>query len=208
MGGEGLSLWDESDGFFYDVLHLPDGSYNLLKIRSFVGLIPLFAVETSEPECLESLPHFRRRLEWFLKYRPQLIKNIASLTETGAYGQYQLAVIDRDKLERILVRVFNAEEFLSDYGLRALSKYHRDHPYEFLLGGELIKVKYEPAESSSDLFGGNSNWRGPIWFPLNYLLVDALIRFYNHYGDTFRVEIPYGSGNWNTLDEAANELCN
>jgi hypothetical protein len=206
MGGHGLSLWNEEDGFYYDVLHKDDGSYIPLKVRSFVGLIPLFAVETLEKDVLDKLPRFKRRMEWFLNYRPDLIHNVASLTEMGAHGHYQLAVIGRDKLERILERVFDTDEFLSDYGARALSRYHAGHPYEFDMDGEAHTVHYEPAESSSALFGGNSNWRGPIWFPLNYLLVESLRKFDHHYGETLKIEVPRGSGRRLRLGEAADEL--
>jgi len=206
VGDDGLSLWDDEDGFYYDVLHLPDGSTAPLKVRSFVGLIPLFAVETIEAELLEKLPRFKRRMDWFIRYRPKLVKNIASLTEIGENGRYQLAIVGRDKLKRILERVFDPEEFLSHYGVRSLSRYHLARPYTFYVEGQAHQVSYEPAESSSGLFGGNSNWRGPIWFPVNYLLIDALYRFYDHCGDSFQVEAPHGSGNWLTLDQAAREL--
>ncbi len=172
LGHQGMSLWNEEDGFFYDGIHTPDGQYLPVKVRSLVGLTPLFAVETLEPEVLEQLPKFKQRLEWFLQYRPWLVKNVASLTEMGAHGHYQLAVLGREKLERVLQRVFDPEEFLSDYGLRSLSRYYARHPYEFYIDGQVHRVKYEPAESSSALFGGNSNWRGPVWFPVNYLLIE------------------------------------
>jgi len=207
MGGLDLSLWDAEDGFFYDVLHTPEGEFIPLKVRSFVGLIPLFAVQTLEPELLETLPQFHKRLKWFLKYRPRLVNNVAPLTEMGAHGHYHLALVGREKLERILKRMFDPDEFLSEYGLRALSRHHAQHPYEFHAGGMVHSVSYEPAESSSGLFGGNSNWRGPIWFPVNYLVVEALRGFDHHYGDTLKVEVPAGSGHRITLDEAADEIC-
>jgi hypothetical protein len=206
MGSHGLSLWDEADGFFYDVLHTPDERFIPLKVRSFVGLIPLFAVSSLEPDLLEELPRFKRRMEWFLKYRPHLTKSIASLMETGAHGHYQFAILGRERLTRILRYVFDAEEFLSDYGLRAVSKVHAEHPYEFRVNGEVYTVRYEPAESSGGLFGGNSNWRGPIWFPVNYLVIQALRAYHHHYGDTFQLEVPFGSGQRMTLDQAADEL--
>jgi len=206
MGRRGASLWNDEDGFFYDGLHTPDGQYIPLKVRSFVGLIPLFSVEALEPELLERLPKFKRRLEWFLEYRPWLVKNVASLTEKGAHGHHQLSVVGREKLERILQRVCDPNEFLSDYGLRALSRAHGDQPYEFGVGEQVHRVGYEPAESTSGLFGGNSNWRGPIWFPVNYLMIDSLRKFGHHYGDDFKIEMPRGSGNLLTLDETADEL--
>ena len=207
MGDADVSLWDEEDGFFYNVLHTPDGRFTPVKVRSFVGLLPLLAVETLEPELLERLPRFRSRLEWFLKYRPGLIANVASLTEAGAHDHYQLSILSRDKLTRILGRVFDSGEFLSDYGLRALSRHHAEHPYELRVNGQTYRVDYQPAESNSGLFGGNSNWRGPIWFPLNTLMVEALRKHGHHYGDSLKVELPTGSGSQVTLDEAADALC-
>ncbi len=206
MGGHGLSLWDDEDGFFYDVLHTEEDHFIPLKIRSFVGLIPLFAVEILDRELLDSLPHFKRRMEWFFRYRPSLIENVASLTEMGAGGQFHLAIVGREKLKRILERVFSSDEFLSDYGLRALSRFHAEHPFEFQVGEMVHSVHYEPAESSSALFGGNSNWRGPIWFPVNYLLVESLRKYAKHYGESFKVEVPLGSRRMLTLGQAADEL--
>ncbi len=207
MGDAGVSLWDAADGFFYNVLHLPDGRFVPVKVRSFVGLLPLFAVETLDAELLARLPHFRRRLEWFLTYRPGLTANIAPLTEQGAAGHTQLSILSRDKLARILARVFDPAEFLSDYGLRALSRHYAAHPYELRLNDQTYRLDYQPAESNSGLFGGNSNWRGPIWFPLNYLMIEALRKHGHHYGDALMVELPAGSGQQVTLDAAADELC-
>jgi hypothetical protein len=203
---QGKSLWNEEEGFFYDGLHTPEGEYLPLKVRSFVGLIPLFAVTALEPEVLERLPKFKIRLEWFIKYRPWLVRNVASLTEMGAHGHYQLAVVGRDKLKRILQRACDPAEFLSDYGLRSVSRYHLARPYEFDVNGQVHRVDYDPAESSTDLFGGNSNWRGPIWFPVNYLLIDSLRKFGHHYGEELKVEMPRGSGEMLTLDQAADGL--
>ncbi len=207
MGDSGVSLWNEEDGFFYNVLHLPDGRLNQVKIRSFVGLLPLMAVETLEPEHLALLPRFRRRFEWFLKYRPGLLTRIASPTERGVHGHYQLSVLNREKLALVLRRVFDPNEFLSEYGVRSLSRYHEEHPYTLDVNSDLYRVNYEPAESQSGMFGGNSNWRGPIWFPLNYLLVEALRMHAHHYGDTLKVEVPLGSGEYLNLEAAANDLC-
>jgi hypothetical protein len=206
MGGHGVSLWDEKDGFFYDVLHTPDGTFTPLRVRSFVGLIPLLAVQALEPKQLEELPRFRRRVEWFLNYRRHLVANVAPLNELGLDGRYLLAVVGRAKLARILDRVFDPAEFLSEYGLRALSRYHDEQPFSCLVNEQSYTVRYEPAESSTGLFGGNSNWRGPIWFPINYLMIEALRKYHHHYGDSFTVEVPRGSGNRLTLDEAAREL--
>ena len=206
LGSQGASLWNDEDGFFYDGLHTPDGQYIPLKVRSFVGLIPLFAVETLEPDLLAQLPKFKQRLEWFLQYRPWLVRNVASLTEMGAHGHYHMAVVGQDKLQRILQRVCDPDEFLSAYGLRALSRYHAAQPYEFDVDGQVHRVNYEPAESSSSLFGGNSNWRGPIWFPVNYLLIDSLRKFSHHYGEALKIEMPRGSGKLLTLEQVADEL--
>jgi hypothetical protein len=206
MGGAGYGLWDEEDGFFYDLLHLPGDHFVPLKVRSFVGLIPLFAVETLEADRLEKLPRFRQRMEWFVKYRPHLVEHIASLTNPGVADRRLLTITDQGKLERILQRMLDSEEFLSDYGLRALSRYHHDHPYVFYTDGQTHTVRYEPAESSTGLFGGNSNWRGPIWFPVNYLMIESLQKYHHYYGDTLKVELPTGSGRGATLHEVAAEI--
>jgi hypothetical protein len=206
IGGQGVSLWNEQDGFFYDVLHNADGNHTPMKTRSFVGLIPLFAVETIRKEQLDALPRFRRRMEWFMRYRPKLTQNVASFNEQSATGHLQLSVVNREQLERILDRLFDKKEFLSDYGLRSLSKFHLKKPFTCSVNGSQQTVGYEPGESPSGLFGGNSNWRGPIWFPINYLMIQSLRKFYFHYYSALSVELPYGSENWVTLDEAANEL--
>jgi hypothetical protein len=206
MGGHDVSLWDDLDGFFYDVLHSPDGTFVPLRVRSFVGLIPLLAVQALEPEQLESLPRFRQRLAWFLKYRPQLVANVAPLNEMGIHGHYQLSIVGRDRLARILERMFDPAEVLSDYGLRSLSRDHAERPFSCYVGDRAYTVRYEPAESRTGLFGGNSNWRGPIWFPINYLMIEALRKYYHHYGDSFTVEVPRGSVNRLTLDDAARDL--
>jgi hypothetical protein len=206
MGARDVSLWDEQDGFFYDVLHTSDGTFTPVRVRSFVGLIPLLAVQAIEPEQLKRLPRFRRRLEWFLKYRPQVVANVRPLGEAGAHGHYQLAVVGKDKLSRILGRLFDPAEFLSDYGLRSLSRYHADRHFRCTVGGQTYTVAYQPAESTTGLFGGNSNWRGPIWFPINYLMIEALHKYHHHYGESLKVEVPRGSGTWLTLGEAADEL--
>jgi len=210
----GTQLWDEDDGFFYDVLHLPDDSRVRLKVRSIVGLIPLFAVTTLEPELLDRLPNFKQRLEWFISNRPTLKRNVACMESQGIGARRMLALcyatIDRlesqDRLRQILVKLLDENEFLSDYGIRALSKYHDEHPYTFYVDGDAHTVSYEPAESTSPLFGGNSNWRGPIWFPINYLLIESLQKFYHYLGDDFKVECPTGSGNWLNLWQVADEI--
>ncbi len=199
-------LWHEDDGFYYDSLHTPDGQHLPLQIRSFVGLIPLFAVETLEPDSLTRLPRFRRRLNWFLKYRPRLAENVASLSEPGLGGRRLLSVVSRERLTRVLARTLDPAQFLSPYGLRSLSKEHENSPYTFAVDGAVHTVAYEPAESRSGLFGGNSNWRGPIWFPVNYLMIESLEKFGHYYGDALRIECPIGSGQEMTLQEVAEDL--
>ncbi len=214
IGEERTQLWDEEDGFFYDVLHFPDGQRTRLKIRSMVGLIPLFAVMTVESELLEKLPGFKERLEWFAANRPELQHNIACMDTGGEQARRMLAlcyatrdrVVPDDRFRRVLAKLLDETEFLSDYGIRALSRYHEEHPYTFYVGGDEHRVDYEPAESSSGLFGGNSNWRGPVWLPVNYLLIESLQKFHHYLGDDFKVECPTGSGQWLTLWEVAAEL--
>ena len=206
IGDMEASLWDEQDGFYYDVLHLPDDRQIELKVRSMVGLIPLFAVETLAPETLRQLPKFKQRLEWFIHNRPDLRRNVACMETTGMGATRLLAIASTDKLKRILQKMLDESEFLSDYGIRALSRYHAEHPYIFYANGMECRVDYEPAESSSGLFGGNSNWRGPIWFPVNFLLIESLQKFHHYLGDTFTVECPTGSGQMLTLEQVASEL--
>lgn len=204
-GEYGHGLWDEQDGFYYDQIHLPHGERVRLKIRSFVGLIPLFAVETLEPDLLEKLPRFRQRMEWFIQYRPHLVDNIASLTIPGENGRFLLSLVNQNQLTRVVNRMFDPAQFLSDYGLRALSKEHETNPYVVQVNGQTHVVRYEPAESSSGLFGGNSNWRGPIWMPVNYLMIESLQKYHHYYGDQLRVELGSCGGEVN-LEQAANEL--
>lgn len=203
---EGYGLWNEEDGFWYDVLRLANGDYEYLKTRSFVGLISLFAVETLETELLEKVPEFTRHMEWFIQYRPGLMERIAPLTETGVNGRRLLSIINREQIVRILEKMFDPDEFLSDYGLRSVSKYHERNPYTFHLDGQTHELRYEPGETSTGLFGGNSNWRGPIWFPVNYLMIESLQKYHHYYGEAFTVEMPYGSGRQMNLDQAANDL--
>jgi Glycosyl hydrolase family 63 C-terminal domain len=199
------SLWNEEDGFFYDVLHLTEKQISL-KLRSMVGLIPLFAVETIEPETLNILPDFKARLEWFIKNRPDLRKNVACIESRGVGARRLLAIVSKDKLRRILQKMLDESEFFGDYGIRALSRVYAEKPYIFDINGSLFRVDYEPAESSSGLFGGNSNWRGPVWFPVNFLLIESLQKFHYYLGDDFKVECPTGSGKMMTLWEVAAEL--
>ena len=205
-GQDGTGLWNEEDGFFYDVLRLPDGAHFPMKIRSMVGLIPLFAVETLEPELLERLPGFKRRLEWFIDNRPDLIGNVACMRTPGMRERRLLSIATQDQLRQILKYMLDEREFLSPYGIRALSQFHRDHPYHLSVNGTDHRVDYEPAESSTGLFGGNSNRRGPIWFPVNFLLIESLQKFHFYLGDNFKVECPTGSGKMMTLWEVAGEI--
>jgi hypothetical protein len=205
-GDQSLCLWDDADGFFYDVIHTSDGQRIPLKIRSMVGLIPLFAIETLEPSALTRLSDFRRRMEWFLANRPDLTRNVASMEQPGMGERRLLSIADPDQLRRILTRMLDEREFLSPYGVRALSRVHAEQPYVFRLDGHDHVVDYEPAESTNALFGGNSNWRGPVWFPVNYLLIEALQKFHYYLGDDYKVECPTGSGRMMTLWEVAMEI--
>jgi len=201
-----IGLWNEEDGFFYDVLKLPDGSQFPMKIRSLVGLIPLFAVETLEPEVLDRLPDFKRRLEWFIDNRPDLTENFACMRSEGMGERRLLSIANENQLRRILHYMLDEREFLSPYGIRGLSRFHQGNPYTLQVNGTEHRVDYEPGESSTGLFGGNSNWRGPIWFPVNFLLVESLQKFHHYLGDDFKVEFPTGSGNMKTLWDVAGEL--
>jgi Glycosyl hydrolase family 63 C-terminal domain len=206
MGTEGISLWDNEDGFYYDVLHLPNGEDHFLKIRSMVGLIPLFAVETLEPEIVDRLPGFKRRMQWFIDNHADVPEHI-EMTQRSARGVRRLlSLANRRQLKRILCRMLDETEFLSPYGVRSLSRYHLEHPYEVQVNDHISRVDYEPAESTSGLFGGNSNWRGPIWFPLNYLLVESLQKYHHYYGEDFKVEFPSRTGNEADLWEVAAEI--
>jgi hypothetical protein len=200
------SLWNEEDGFFYDVLHLPNGERMPLRIRSMVGLIPLFAVETLEPEVLEKLNGFRTRLSWFVENRRDLTSNVACMRTCGLGERRLLSIAGRDQLRRVLQVMLDENEFLSPYGIRALSKCHDRNPYVLNVGGVEHCVDYQPGESRTGLFGGNSNWRGPIWFPVNYLLIESLQKYHHYLGDEFKVEFPTGSGNMISLAEVAAEL--
>jgi hypothetical protein len=207
LGNEGFALWDEEDGFYYDVLHLQDKHYSMpLRIRSMVGLIPLFAVATIDPEILEALPAFRRRLQWFIENRPDLTDNINCARTPGKGERRLLAIAYRDRLQRVLKYMLDENEFLSPHGVRAVSRYHKDAPYVLQVNGTEHRVDYEPAESTSGLFGGNSNWRGPVWFPVNYLLIESLQKFHHYYGDDFKVECPTGSGQMMNLWQVSEEL--
>ena len=206
IGGEGIGLWDDQDGFYYDVLHLGATKHVPMKVRSMVGLIPLFAVETFEPEDLARVPGFCKRMDWFLAHNPDVAEHVDMSERTEKGARLLLSIANRKKLERIYKYVLDENEFLSQHGLRALSKYHKDHPFVLHVNGLSQAVDYEPAESTGDLFGGNSNWRGPVWFPLNFLMIESLQRVHYYYGDGFKVELPTGSGQQKTLWEVAQEV--
>ncbi|WP_435355673.1 MGH1-like glycoside hydrolase domain-containing protein [Emticicia sp. SJ17W-69] len=201
--GNDLGLWDEADQFYYDKLHAPNGETIFMKIRSYVGLIPLFAVEIIDDEMLSKLPDFKRRLEWVLNNRPDLASLISRWNEPGKGETHLLSLLRGHRMKMVVKRMFDEAEFLSDYGIRSLSKFHKDNPYRFNLHGEILSVNYTPAESDLSIMGGNSNWRGPIWFPINFLLIDSLLKFYAYYGDDFEIEYPTDSGHIMSIKEAA-----
>ncbi|MFT4024070.1 MAG: glucosidase [Flavihumibacter sp.] len=208
IGDDDIGLWDEQDQFFYDVLKKPDGSEMRLRVRSMVGLIPLFAVEVIDHSLYEQIPEFVQRLEWFLKNKSVSASSVANWGEFLNRDKHLLSMIRGERLVAVLQRVLDETEFLSEYGIRALSKFHEEQPFTIDVDGNRFGVKYLPAESDSSMFGGNSNWRGPIWFPLNYLLIESLQRYHYFYGDSLKVEFPSGSGNRHTLDEVATEISN
>jgi hypothetical protein len=206
MGGDGIGLWDEEDGFFYDVLHLPDGRRHPLKVRSLVGLVPLFAVETLDSDVVDRLPGFKRRMEWFLQNHDDIQDHIEEQHLPDGRVRRLLSLVNLKCLPRVLRYAFDEEEFLSLHGLRSLSRHHFEHPYCLTVDGHGYCVSYEPAESTSGLFGGNSNWRGPVWFPVNYLFIEALQKYHFFTGDSFTIEFPTGSGQRQTLWDAAGEI--
>ncbi len=206
IGGDGIGLWDEADEFYYDVLHLPNGERIPLRLRSMVGLIPLFAVEVLNSSVLTRLPAFSARARWFLDHRPRLAQLVSYWHDPNAGELHLLSLLRGHRMKRLLSRMLDETEFLSDYGVRSLSKYHQNNPYVFEHAGNRISVSYIPGDARSGLFGGNSNWRGPIWFPVNYLLIESLQRFHSYYGDDFKVECPVGSDNLLSLGEVAAEL--
>ncbi|MGH7494312.1 MAG: MGH1-like glycoside hydrolase domain-containing protein [bacterium] len=199
-------MWDEHDGFFYDVLRLPDGSAQRLKVRSMVGLLPLCATTVLLPEVLEKIPEIRARARWFIEKRPELVANMHYPAQPGYGDRRLLAILDEKKLRRVLAAMLDENEFLSPYGLRSLSRYHAQHPFVFHTGGQEHRVAYLPAESNNGMFGGNSNWRGPIWMPMNALIIRALLNFYVYYGNDFKVECPTRSGKQMTLYQVAEEI--
>jgi hypothetical protein len=205
IAGEGIELWDDQDEFFYDVLHLGQTKFRL-KVRSMVGLIPLFAVETIDPELIDMLPRFKRRLEWFLTNKPELARLVSHWDVPGSGQRRLFGLLRGHRMKRVLKRMLDETEFLSEYGIRALSKYHAANPYIIHVDGQEYRVDYQPAESNTSVFGGNSNWRGPIWLPVNYLIIESLQKFHHYYSDDFRVEYPTNSGQFLSLNEIAAEL--
>ena len=205
LAGEGIELWDVRDGFYYDVLHLPGGVHFPLRVRSMVGLIPLFAVETLEPDVVDRLPGFKRRMQWFLDNRPELANHVETVSTDDGPRRF-LSLVNRRRLKSVCAYLLDENEFLSPYGIRALSRFHRDHPYVLNVMGMEHRVDYEPGESGTNLFGGNSNWRGPVWFPMNYLIIESLQKFHHFLGDAFLVELPTGSGREATLWDVAGDL--
>lgn len=205
-GDDGIDLWDEEDGFYYDVLHFGDGRHCFLRLRSIVGLIPLLAVETLDEDLLERLPLFKSRLEWFVKNRPDMIQDLSPVTRVGSTKRRLLSAVSPARLRCILTRMLDEREFLSPYGIRSLSRHYLDQPFEFQLNGSSFTVRYEPAESTTSLFGGNSNWRGPVWFPLNYLLIEALQKFDYYFGEEFKISVPIDGGTPTTLWGVTTEL--
>jgi len=206
MGDGSSGLWDDLDQFYYDVLKLPNNGNIKLKIRSMVGLIPLFAVEVLDHIILEAVPEFAKRLNWFLHNRPDLASLVSRWQEKSENEKHLLSLLRGHRMKKILQRMLDESEFFSDYGIRAVSKYHGEHPYEYWLENTRFSVQYTPGESTTNLFGGNSNWRGPIWMPVNYLLIESLQRFHYYYGNDFKIECPTGSGVFMTLNEVADEI--
>jgi hypothetical protein len=206
IGNKGISLWDEQDGFYYDALNLPGDRIVPMKLQSMVGLIPLFAVEALEPDLLERVPEFNRRLQWFLDHRPELAALVSRWHEPGHGERRLLSLLRGHRMKEILRRMLDETEFLSEYGVRSLSRRYAAAPYSFTGAGAATTVSYEPGESESGTFGGNSNWRGPIWMPVNYLLIESLQKFHHYYGDGFTIECPTGSGSYVTILQVAEEL--
>jgi len=206
IGSGTAGLWDNEDEFFYDTIRLPGDASIRMKIRSMVGLIPLFAVEIIDDHIMESLPEFAKRLNYLLEKRPDLAALVSRWHEKGSGQKHLLSLLRGHRVKRLLCRMLDETEFLSDYGVRSVSKYHETHPYELKVDGRVLTIKYTPAESDSALFGGNSNWRGPIWMPPNFLIIESLQRFHIYYGDDFKIEYPTGSGKLLTLSEISGEL--
>jgi hypothetical protein len=204
--GDNVGMWDEQDGFFYDVLRLPNGQAQRLKVRSMVGLLPLCAVTVFEGELREKYPEIGQRFRSFLEPRPELTASIHNPVKPGVNGRLMASILDEKRLRRVLARMLDENEFLSPYGIRSLSRYHAAHPFVFRVGNEEYRVPYLPGESDTGMFGGNSNWRGPIWMPVNGLIIRALLQYYTYYGDDFRIECPTGSGQLMNLYQVAEEI--
>jgi hypothetical protein len=199
-------LWNETDGFYYDVLQVPGGEWTPLRVRSLVGLLPMCATVAARSGQLEHMPEFEYRMRWFMANKPHYAERVSRRDVMPGIEGFLLSIVGPSRLERMLHRMFDTEEFLSPYGIRSLSKYHQEHPFTVLLEGMEATVDYEPAESQTALFGGNSNWRGPVWFPVNYLLIQAVSRFGHYLGNEFTVEYPTGSGERRTLATIADDL--
>jgi hypothetical protein len=208
IGTQGIGLWNEADGFFDSMLNLPDGQMVPLRVRSMVGLVPLFAIETLEPALLAKTPAFAQRMDWFLHHRPDLAGLVSHWNVPGTGERRLFSLLRGHRMKAVLKRMLDPEEFLGGYGVRAVSRYHKTHPYTYRFEGRALTLAYEPAESRSRSFGGNSNWRGPIWFPVNFLIIESLQKFHHYYGDGFNIECPTGSGRYLTLDQVAEELSN
>lgn len=206
LGEKGLELWDMEDHFYYDVLQLPDGKSFPLRVRSMVGLIPLFAVETLDSELVDKLPGFKRRMQWFIENRPDLSYNVETETVDNDEIRRFLCLVQQQRLHHVLKYMLDENEFFSPHGIRALSRYHHEHPYSIDVQGTEYRVEYEPAESRTGLFGGNSNWRGPVWFPVNFLIIESLQKFHYYLGDGYKVECPTGSGQMMNLWQVAGEI--
>lgn len=206
ISGENISLWDDTDNFFYDIFHIPCKEPKVMKVRSIVGIIPFFAVEPIREDMFENLPEFKKRMEFFLKEKPKLAALVTSWTQPGQDKRRLFALLRGHRMKSILEKMLNSDEFLSEFGIRSLSKYHEKNPYSMKINGDVSTISYIPGESDSLMFGGNSNWRGPIWFPINYLIIESLKRYDFYYGGEFSIEYPTGSGNFLTMDLIAKEL--
>jgi hypothetical protein len=206
MGDSSNGLWDENDGFFYDQVRLPHDNIIQLKIRSMVGLIPLFAVEVLDDDILQQLPAFKERMEWFMNNRPDLASLVSRMQQKNENEKHLLSLLRPVGITKILQHMLNESEFLSDYGVRSLSKIYKDNPYEIQFENERFCIEYTPGESTNNMFGGNSNWRGPVWMPLNYMIIESLRKFHYYFHDEVKVECPTGSGKFMNLKEVANEL--
>lgn len=206
ISGENISLWDDEDNFFYDVLHLPGKEPKVMKVKSIVGIIPFFAVEPIREEMFSGLPEFRKRMDFFMKEKPKLAALVSSWIQPGNEKRRLFSLLRGHRMKSILQKMLNPDEFLSEFGIRSLSKAHEKHPYSMRMNGDVLTVRYTPGESDSLMFGGNSNWRGPIWFPINFLIIESLKKFDFYYGGEFSIEYPTGSGNYLTMDLIAKEL--